>query len=66
MAKNPPLPLWGWAAKQTNGGERGRPAQKPKSQPLQTPPPPTTGDGLTKTTGPPIFGPSEARPLARP
>jgi hypothetical protein len=66
MAKNPPLPLWGSAAKQTNGGERGRPAQKPECQPLQTPPPPTTGDGPTKTTGPPIFGPSEARALARP
>ncbi len=52
MAKKPPLPLWGWAAKQTNGGVRGRPAQKPEpASPLAQP---ETANGFRATCGPPI------------
>ncbi len=60
MAKNPPLPLWGWAAKQTNAGVRGRPAQKPEpASPLAQP---KRANGFQATCGPPIPISAYAKP----
>ncbi len=59
LAKKLPLPLW------ERVGERGRPARNPEPQNSLIPPSPTRANGLTKTTGPPIFDPDHANPLAR-
>ncbi len=53
VAQKLPLPLWGRAAKQTDGGERGRPARKPEPVKLLAQPNPKTRDGSKPATGPP-------------
>ena len=53
VGQKPPLPLWGWAAKQTNAGVRGLPARNPEpASPLTQP---KRANGFRATCGPPIF-----------